>query len=162
LVDLEGRMVWDIEPKHATDFNEPVVVFSDPIAETKDRTGKLSVEEPDFEKILQKVFGKSESKIHFVPSARLGYPTKGSSTKRVMIENPEEEEKKPEPITDAQIRYIHKLVKDLGWSEEKYRTWLKDLFKRESSKELTKYEATLAIEKLKEKLDQSQDDEIIL
>jgi len=153
LVDLEGRMVWNPQK------GNPELVFSDPVAETKDRTGKLSVEEPDFGKILEKIFGKGESKLRIVPATVTGkYRYKGGMGNAIVEENPKEE-KKPEPITDAQIRYIHKLVKDLGWSEEKYRTWLKDLFRKESSKELTKYEATRAIELLKE-LGANQKEEI--
>jgi len=184
LVDLEGRMVWDIAPKSAADFNEPVIVFADPIAETKDRTGKLSVEEPDFGKILEKVFGKEESNLRLVPARPYGYPTKGrgkhisgeiilddadldEALKEVEKEEKKEAKAEPEPATQNQIGYIHKLVKNLGWSDEKYRTWLKDIFVKESSKDLTKYEASRAIELLqgelkKQKEQKPKDDDIIL
>jgi len=72
LVDLEGRVIVDRN-------GERKLVFRDNIAETKDRTGKLEVEEADFSKILEKVFGNSTG-IHFVPAAVTGryrYPRKG-------------------------------------------------------------------------------------
>ena len=174
LVDLEGRLTWDISKESETDWNERVLVFDDPIAETKDRTGKLSVEEADFEKILQKVFGKGESKLRLVPSRPFGYPTKGKGKRvsgEIILDNSEFEElekeirggekekkeTKSEPATPSQIKYIHSLVSQLGWDDEKYRTWLKDIFRRDSSKELSKYEASRAIELLQEELKKQKD-----
>jgi len=86
LVDLEGRMVWNSQK------GNPELVFSDPVAETKDRTGKLGVEEPDFGKILEKIFGKGKSKLRIVPSSATGYPTRGHGKSRnIVIEDPKEE-----------------------------------------------------------------------
>jgi phage nucleotide-binding protein len=134
LVDLEGRITIE-DNKRKLVFNRPG------IEELKDRTGKLSIEEPDFGKILGKIYGKSKNVV---------------IEEEPKQEEQKQEQKQSEPATDAQIRYIHKLVKDLVWGEEEYRDWLYDVFKKRSSKELTKYEASRAIELLKQKLEQKQ------
>ena len=129
LVDVVGRVCNDInEPSVVIDF----IGLSSDHVEVKDRSGKLGIEPPNFEKIIQKFSAPPPTLAEL-----LGVEEAVSGG-----------ESKEPPITDKQRAYIHKLVKDLGWDEEKYRSWLFDLFKKRSSKELTKHEAKLAIDQL--------------
>lgn len=132
LVDVVGRVCNEInEPEIAVDF---VGLCTSDHVEVKDRSGKLGVEPPYFEDIIKKFSAPAPSLEELFG---LEKPTGG-----------EEEKPSEPPITDKQKAYIHKLVKDLGWDEEKYRSWLFDLFRKRSSKELTKHEAKLAIDQL--------------
>jgi len=55
LVDIEGR-IWEYEGKKILSFVSPQEKM-----EVKDRTGKLTAkEEPDFQKILQKIYSQQE------------------------------------------------------------------------------------------------------
>ena len=162
LVDLEGRMVWDIDPKKATDFNEPVIVFADPIAEVKDRTGKLSVEEPDFHKILAKVFGVKEPRtgLVFVPTPE---PEEGKVINddepilldeefdKLVNEEIGEEIKRKETkgITEKQKKFIEELAKNLGWTDRELQGFIKHLTGKESIQELSLNEASKVISELK-------------
>lgn len=53
-----------------------------------------------------------------------------------------------EKATKKQKWYIHELIKDIGWDEEKYRSFLLNNFRINSSKELSKKDASKLIEKL--------------
>jgi hypothetical protein len=64
------------------------------------------------------------------------------------------------PITKNQIRYIKALYKNLGWSDSTYRQWLKKLVGKTSTKELTKKEASLVIDRLQEAYNNLPDLEI--
>jgi phage nucleotide-binding protein len=134
LVDLEGRLtVRD---------GKRVLVFNDPIAETKDRTGRLGVEGPDFGKIFSKIFeGETETTT-----------TQEDDLDSLLEEDPY----KAGTATSKQIGLIHQLVKRLGWGEEKYRQWLFDMYRRKTSKELSKKEASLAIEQLQKYIKEEQ------
>ena len=57
-----------------------------------------------------------------------------------------------EKITPEQIKKIHILVKELGWTDEEYRNFLKRKCFVKSSKELTKAQASRCIEVLEEEL----------
>ena len=51
--------------------------------------------------------------------------------------------------TAKQLAFIRALVKEIGWNEEQYRKYLQQHFLKESSKELTKEEASYLIQTLK-------------
>jgi len=162
LVDLEGRLTWDISPKSEKDWNERVLVFEDPIAETKDRTGKLSVEEPDFHKILAKVFGvkNPQTGLTFVPTPD---PEEGE------ILNPDEpilldedfdrmveeeigrevKRKETKGATEKQRKFIEELAKNLGWTDRELLGFIKHLTGKESIAELSLNEASKVIAELK-------------
>lgn len=55
-------------------------------------------------------------------------------------------------ITSRQIGYIHHLVKNLGWDDAKYKTFLFSDFGVKTSKDLTKNEASRLIDKLQYEL----------
>ncbi|NPA53972.1 MAG: hypothetical protein GXO21_04820 [Aquificae bacterium] len=59
-------------------------------------------------------------------------------------------------ITDAQIKKISVLVKELGWSEEEFKQWLKKVAQVESRRELKKSQASRVIEYLQNKLNQKK------
>lgn len=62
---------------------------------------------------------------------------------------PDEEIKEEPKATIKQISYIHALVKDLGWSDKKYREYLYKHFLKVKSSELSKRDASRLIENLK-------------
>jgi phage nucleotide-binding protein len=134
LVDIAGRLF--IRNKvHLVDF----AGVSADIVEVKDRSGKLGIEKPDFGEIIEKI-GDLEG------SEEL--PTTTA-----------EENQQPEPVSKKQLAYIHKLVRELGWDDEKYRNWLWDIYRRKSAKELSKYEARLVINALLEELENKKQQE---
>ncbi|MEN3012862.1 MAG: hypothetical protein ABDH34_08325 [Dictyoglomus thermophilum] len=51
-------------------------------------------------------------------------------------------------ITDRQKYYIHSLIKEIGWDDEKYRSFLFENYKVYSSKDLSKRSASDLIGKL--------------
>jgi len=57
------------------------------------------------------------------------------------------------PITQKQVKFIHVLRKELGWDDNTYHSWLHSLFRKKSTKDLTRYEATKVIEALKQELE---------
>jgi phage nucleotide-binding protein len=146
LVDIAGRLFKNGEGNVLVDFAGK----SADLVEVKDRTGKLGIEAPSFLRIIQKTFGDTKETTETTKNDNL------DSLETFLLE---EEEKKPEPVTQKQLAYIHKLVKDLGWSDEKYRDWLFTIYRRKSAKELTKYEAKLVIDALIEELEKKQKEE---
>ncbi|WP_297456217.1 hypothetical protein [Persephonella sp.] len=62
-------------------------------------------------------------------------------------------------ISEAQIRKISVLVKELGWSEEQFKNWLKKAAKVESRKDLTKSQASKIIDYLQKQLDEKKKQE---
>jgi len=57
------------------------------------------------------------------------------------------------PITQKQVKFIHVLRKELGWDDNTYHEWLFNLFRKKSTKDLTRYEATKVIDSLKQELE---------
>ena len=55
---------------------------------------------------------------------------------------------KYEKATQAQIGKIHALIKELGWTDQQYREFLKNVADVESSKDLTKAQASKIIERM--------------
>lgn len=52
------------------------------------------------------------------------------------------------PITNKQIKAIHAVAKELGWTDLRYRDTLRVLFRVDTCKELTEQQASILIETL--------------
>ncbi len=59
-------------------------------------------------------------------------------------------------ITEPQIKKISVLVKELGWTDEQFKQWLKKAAGVDSRKSLTKQQASKVIEHLQNKLEEQQ------
>lgn len=70
----------------------------------------------------------------------------GNFTESENVEQPTEIQE--EPVTEKQIKYIHVLAKEKGIDNTSLKNYSKALFTKESSKELTKKEASSLIEAL--------------
>ncbi|NPA14341.1 MAG: hypothetical protein GXN97_04070 [Aquificae bacterium] len=42
------------------------------------------------------------------------------------------------PLTQKQVKFIHVLRKELGWDDNTYHSWLHSLFRKKSTKDLTR------------------------
>jgi len=89
-------------------------------------------------------------------------PIDDSKLDETAIEVPfevQEEVPKEEKISERQIKYIHQLKNELGIDDESYKRALKTYYNKESSKDLTKTEASDLIKRLMDKREKQRQKE---